>query len=284
MADADNPASSVPPVAGDPAAAVPPTNGDPATAVPPTGSTVPPVNSNIPSNGDPAAFSFADVISEKQKSYLQSQGIDTFDDKGIAKMIELNQKLRAKKEEKQTAEDTLSNLINPQPDAPPTQSPVAPPTEPPVTPPTNPVNQGGNGMPSKLELLNFASVLKGQYPEIAEAIDTGAIYTNMVDMGISLVKDGQFNVDGVIGFAKMQNDQAALRKQLAEATKQPADAQPDATVTIDSTLPVVNSATMTEVQAQNIILLTMQQRREGKGDHPQFKEAETFIANAARKR
>ncbi len=156
--------------------------------------------------------------------------------------------------------------------------------EPPVVNPTNPVSQGGNGMPSKLELLNFASVLKGQYPEIAEAIDTGAIYSNMVDMGISLVKDGQFNVDGVIGFAKMQNDQAALRKQLTEATKQPADAQPDATVTIDSTLPMVNSATMTEVQAQNIILLTMQQRKEGKGDHPQFKEAETFIANSARKR
>lgn len=227
-------------------------------------------------------FSFDAVLTDEDKSYLKSQGVDKFDGEGIKKFVASHKSLRAEKKSDVNpngASEALAAAMGQpvqQPAVTPqaTQDTNASNTQQPVA--QQPAAQE-NAMPSQVEIFNFTNSLAGMYPAIKDNINNGQLFKDMGDMGIAPASGGSFNVQSVLNFAKLQNEQATLRQQLEEATKPSAGVVPEARLDVDTTQPTVTQ--LDDNSASQIILWSNSQKKFGKPVHPQFEDAQRYFAS-----
>lgn len=275
ISPSSNAAPSVPAAPADPTQVAP--TGDPAQQVQAAPG---PVETQAPDSKDQEPkFSFDAIISDDDKNYLKSQGVEQLNADGLKKLIANHKELRSKKEtttNNSGVADALATAMGVQPTQAAQPAQPAPQAQAPQVQEQQPAQPTTtSALPSELEIFNFTNTLTTMYPKIKDNITSGQLFKDMGDMGIAPASSGKFNVQAVLKFAELQNKQYELQAQLDESNKPSASAVPDANLSVDSTQPI--SQTLDMNQAQNIVLWSNSQAKIGKPVHPQFEQAKEFL-------
>lgn len=231
-------------------------------------------------NNEPApTFSFGDHLTDDEKAYLKSQGVDSFDAQGIKKLVAHHKQLRSKKQET-NQQDSLDTVV--QQAVQPAQQPVEgqQPTQGgsfPEQQPQQPVQpqseQPTQVTPDPFEVATVGMVVKNQYPEV----EPTNVIKEMTDLGISILdSNGRLDMQRISKYAGIVNDRVQKEKQLAELTKPAPTSTPDLKPeSVDLNAPQVE--TMDNKSAYAILSWSTQQQKLGKPVHPQLDAAKQFI-------
>lgn len=241
------------------------------------------------SSNEPTGFSFESALDDAGKNYLKSQGIESFDQSGLTKLIDAHKSLREKKETPQApaanaVADALAQATGQKPAAPaapaeqpPVQQP-APVAQQPAQQPAQPTQNPVQALPNQVEIYNMTNNLVSQFPEIADSIKSGEIYKDMSKLGISPVTDGHFNLEAVLTFAGQANENASLKAQIEQLKKPSTEEIPTAqSRPVDTTAPTVQTMDMNS--AQVIVMESNKAMRFGQPVHPQYDQAVKFLQN-----
>lgn len=244
-------------------------NGNAPQPTPPATPSVPePKPADAPA-GNPTLT--LDSFSDDEKKYLQSQGVtDLSSPEAIKKIIN-----HARSSQKTAADiknqlDQVTGVLNPQPVPP--VNPLVNPTpssqpQPDGTPQPTPSQDGGIDQATAFTL---STSLATSFPELKEDLVSGKFYQDMQALGIPIKVGGQVNLDGILKYGKLAQQQAQVAAKLEELNKPGEGAIPDANPTTP-TQPAAD-APMTKQMAQAIALHVSRGNT-----HPRAEEAKQFL-------
>lgn len=252
------------------------------------------------SNNEPVpSFSFGDHLTDDDKAYLKSQGVESFDAEGIKKLVAHHKQLRSKKDTSKEASQSgdLSGAVQqamgvqPQqqqqsePAPQPTQMQQAPEQQNPYQQPAQqPQGQSQSAtptaprLPSEFEVMTMGLSVKTQYPDV----DPTDVIKEMGTLGINFLDDnGSLAPSKVMGYAKIVNDRVQKDKMIAELQKPAPSSTPNVKPeTIDYSLPTVEN--MNVQQAQAILLQSNQSKARGGRVHQQYEEAKRLLQSTVK--
>lgn len=262
------------------------------------GSQPAPATGNTPapdskSNEPAPAFSFESALSDEERSYLKSQGIESFDEEGIKKLVSNHKRLRGERKESNNQQPQSAGDINaavqqamgvqpqqtqsePAPQPTQTQQPQQEPYQQPVQQPVQPqsITTAGPRVPSEFQTMVMGQSIKAQYPNV----DPAEVIKKMGEFGISPVdpQTGEYRAGVIMSYAKEINEKVELQRQLAEAQKPAPSSTPDVKQeNVDHSMPLAE--TLNSQNAQAIIVQSLARQKRGLPVHPQFEDAKRFI-------
>lgn len=214
--------------------------------------------------GTPTPASPLDQLSDEYKNYLKGQGItDLSSPDAIVKVIEhgrSSQKIAADLKN-ELDKYTLLNPSNPQATPGSSSQP-----QPDGTQPTG--QQPAAGLDQATAFL-LTHQLATQFPHLKDDLVNGDFYKNMQSIGLAVTTtDGKPNIQSMLTYGKMVNDQRDLEAKLAEASKPGEGAIPNANPTTPAQ--PASDAPMTKQMAQAIIV-------QDPLGHPRAAEAKQFL-------
>jgi len=250
---------------------VPPTapNGNAPQSTPPATPSEPAKPADSPPAGNPTLT--MDLFSDEEKKYLQSQGVTDFTPENVKKIINHAQSSQRTAADIKNKLDKVQEGLNPNPT--PTNPLLTP------TPPASPSSQpqpDGNPQPTSdggidpVTAFTLTANLAGQFPELKDDLTSGKFYQNMQALGIPLKVNGQVNLDGLLKYGALAQQQAQVAAKLEELNKPGEGAIPDANPTTP-TQPAAD-APMTKQMAQAIALHVSQGNT-----HARSEEAKQFL-------
>lgn len=241
-------------------------SGTPPAPTPPAPNSVPEPKPADGKPADPPAPSApAITLSEDQKTYLKGQGLTDADLTGpdaLAKIINHAQSSQKTVSEYKTKIDAIKGTVTP-----PEPNPFGTPQ------PSDGGQPQPNGTPEPAKgldpvtALTLSTSLVSSFPELKEDLTTGKFYQDMQAVGIPVQVNGQVNLQGILGYGKIAQQQAQMAAKMEELSKPGEGAIPDANPTVP-TQPAAD-APMTKQMAYAIAL---QDR-----NHPRFAEAQKFL-------
>lgn len=239
------------------------------------------------SSNEPQGFSFESALDDAGKNYLKSQGIESFDQAGLTKLIDAHKNLREKKAETPApaataVADALAQATGQQPvqtPAPAEPAPVQTPApQDPAQPQAQPTQNPVQALPNQVEIYNMTNSLVTQFPELSDKIKSGDLYKDMASLGLTPVANGHFNLDAVLNYASRENENAVLKAKVAQLESPSTEDIPSATARpVDTTAPTVQTMDMNS--AQIIVMESNKAARFGQPVHPQYEQAVNFLKN-----
>ena len=234
-------------------------NGE-APQTPPSVPAAQPADATPASTTPEAPVNLLDSLTDDDKKYLQSQGVTDINAEALQKVIN-----HARSSQKTAADlknklDAVNKSINPD-----VQTDTSSQPQPGGSPAPATTDTGID----QVTAFTLTNQLATQFTHLKDDLVSGKFYKDMQTMGIPL-KDGngQVNLNGLLTYGKMINDQRELEAKLAEAGKPGEGAIPDATPTTPQQ-PAAD-APLTKQLAYAIVAT-------GGKEHPRFDEAKQWL-------
>lgn len=235
------------------------------TPAPDGGTATPPQVPEVkPADNQPAAQPAPSVtLTDDQKSYLKGQGLkdeDLNSPDAITKIIS----------HAQSSQKAVSDYRKKLESAGLTMAPSEQPSNPLVQPPApsqpnaNPQQTAGIDEVTAFTLSNNLAM---NFPELKDDLISGDFYKNMQATGIPLTNNGSVNLNGILSYAKIAQENKQLAAKVEELGKPNPDAIPD----VNPTTPTApaDDAPMTKQIAQAILVQDP--------NHARAEEAKQFL-------
>lgn len=247
------------------------------------------------SNEPAPKFSFESALSDEDRNYLKSQGVESFDEEGIKKLVSHHKQLRSQKKENNTSQpgdmnaavQSAMGIAPQQPQSEPAPQPAQtqqgydqqqPQQQPAQQQQAQPqsVTTATPKMPSEFQTMVMGQSIKSLY----QHVDPTEVIKEMGEFGISPVdpQTGEYRAGVIMNYAKRVNEKVELQRQLQEAQKPAPSSTPDVKQeNVDLTMP--RAEVLNKQNSLAIVSQSLASQRRGGLVHPQFEEARQFIQN-----
>lgn len=218
----------------------------------------------------PTPASPLDHLTDEEKTYLKGQGIeDLTSPDAIRKIINHAQSSQRTAADAKNKLDKVQTTLSPVEDVNPLTNPGSSGQPQPNNP--QPVQQPAAGLDQATAFL-LTGQLASSFPLLKDDLVSGDFYKGMANMGLPLTDgEGKPNINGMLSYGKMVNQQRELETKLAEAGKPGEGAIPDANPTAPTQPQPGSDAPMTKSMAQAILMQDP--------NHARASEAQQFLNN-----